>query len=147
MVELPSVSGSFGESPELTFPDAPAPKGLHIVTLKEGTGPMVKAGDEVECNYHGQIWNAEIFDSSYYRHESARFPIGVGMVIEAWDRALVGKTVGSRLLLVIPPANAYGVAGNPRAGIAGDDVIVFVIDILGVANPPYKMTQRHLEVE
>ncbi len=131
-VLLPEVSGTFGEIPELTFPEAPAPKGLRVLMLEEGTGPVVMAGQEIEVNYHGQIWNGEVFDSSYFRGEPSRFPIGVGMVIQGWDQALVGKQVGSRLLISVPPVKGYGEAGNPRAGISGTDVIVFVVDILGV---------------
>ena len=54
------------------------------------------------------------------------------MVLEGWDQAIVGKSVGSRLLLSIPPEKGYGKAGNPRAGIRGTDTLVFVVDILGV---------------
>jgi len=35
------------------------------------------------------------------------------------------------VLLVIPPADAYGKAGQPQAGIKGTDTLVFVVDILG----------------
>lgn len=131
-VTLPTVSGSFGETPELTFPDTPAPAGLRVEILEEGTGPVVQKGREIEVNYHGQVWNGAIFDSSYYRGETTHFPIGVGMVIEGWDQALVGKQVGSRILISVPPVKGYGTQGNPRAGIKGDDTIVFVVDIVGV---------------
>ncbi|MBM7824812.1 peptidylprolyl isomerase [Arcanobacterium pluranimalium] len=131
-VVLPSVSGSFGETPELTFPaDVEAPKGLRVEVLEQGNGPVVMAGQEIEVNYHGQIWNGDIFDSSYFRGEPTRFPIGVGMVIQGWDQAIVGKQVGSRLLISVPPVKGYGKNGNPRAGISGTDVLVFVVDILG----------------
>ena len=39
-------------------------------------------------------------------------------------------TVGSRVLLVIPPDKGYGTAGNSGAGIKGTDTLVFVVDIL-----------------
>lgn len=136
-IELPSVSGSFGDAPELTFPDTEAPKGLRIAVLHEGTGEVIQAGDEVEVNYHGQIWNGDIFDSSYFRGEPTRFPIGVGMVIQGWDQALVGKQVGSRIVISVPPAKGYGAMGNPRAGIKGDDVLVFVVDILGTSKTAF----------
>jgi predicted sulfurtransferase len=44
---------------------------------------------------------------------------------------LVGKTVGSRVLMVVPPADGYGAAGSPPK-ISGTDTLVFVVDILGV---------------
>ena len=131
-VTLPEVSGSFGENPTLTFPESAAPGGLHVSVLKEGTGPTVQSGREIEVNYHGQVWGGGIFDSSFQRGAPTSFPIGVGMVIKGWDQGIVGKNVGSRLLISIPPEKGYGTNGNPRAGIAGTDTLVFVVDIVGM---------------
>lgn len=140
----PEVSGSFGQTPELTFPEgAQAPKGLRIKVLEEGTGRVVHAGDEIEVDYHGQIWDGPIFDSSYYREGEAVFPIGVGMVIEGWDEAIVGKQVGSRLLICVPPFKGYGPQGNARAGIKGDDVLVFVVDIKGIQDSAFNFNTLH----
>ena len=58
------------------------------------------------------------------------FPIGAGRLIKAWDNGIPGQTVGSRLLIVVQPADGYGAAGSPQAGIKGTDVLVFVLDIL-----------------
>ncbi len=52
-------------------------------------------------------------------------------VIPGWDKGLIGQTVGSRVMLVIPPADGYGKTGNSQAGIKGTDTLVFVVDILG----------------
>ena len=72
---LPTVKGEFGETPEIEFPEGvKPPAGLRIKVLHEGDGPVVSAGDEIECEYHGQIWGGEIFDSSYYRDGKAVFP-------------------------------------------------------------------------
>lgn len=131
-INLPAVSGGFGDNPELTFDSPEAPKGFHVQVLVEGTGPVVQPGHEIEVNYHGQIWNGRVFDSSFRRGASTSFPIGVGMVIKGWDQGIPGKNVGSRLLISIPPEKGYGVNGNPRAGIRGTDTLVFVVDILGV---------------
>lgn len=131
-VELPAASGSFGEEPVLEFPTEQAPAGLHVKVLEEGTGPVVNPGREIEVNYHGQVWNGGLFDSSYKRGNTTNFPIGVGMVIKGWDETLVGKTVGSRLIVSIPPEKGYGARGVPQAGIGGTDTLVFVVDIVGV---------------
>ena len=55
--------------------------------------------------------------------------IGKGQVIPGWDEGLVGQTVGSQVLLVVPPDKGYG-AGSASAGIKGTDTLVFVVDIL-----------------
>ena len=61
------------------------------------------------------------------------FTIGASpsQVIPGWDKGLVGQTVGSRVMLVIPPADGYGKTGSPQAHIKGTDTLVFVVDILG----------------
>jgi peptidylprolyl isomerase len=38
-------------------------------------------------------------------------------------------------MLVIPPSDGYGSAGQSQAGIKGTDTLVFVVDILGAVNP------------
>ncbi|HLT85089.1 MAG TPA: FKBP-type peptidyl-prolyl cis-trans isomerase [Phototrophicaceae bacterium] len=129
---LPIASGSFGDEPTLTFPGTPAPEGLQVAVLEAGDGPVVEAGSTIVVNYHGQIWDGGVFDSSYTRGQTISFPIGVGMVIGGWDDGLVGKAIGSRVLLSIPPEHGYGPRGVPQAGIGGEDTLVFVVDIVGV---------------
>ena len=70
------------------------------------------------------------FDSSWDRGAPADFAIGTGKVIPGWDAGLVGQTVGSQVLLVVPPDQGYGASGNSQAGISGTDTLVFVVDIL-----------------
>ncbi|MGC5628631.1 FKBP-type peptidyl-prolyl cis-trans isomerase [Georgenia sp. Z1344] len=130
--QLPTATGSFGESPTLTFPTPTAPEGLQVEVLSPGDGEVVEAGDTIVVNYHGQVWGGGVFDSSYPRGETISFPIGMGVVIGGWDEGLPGKTVGSRVLLSIPPEHGYGERGVPQAGIGGGDTLVFVIDIVGV---------------
>ncbi|HEX7095993.1 MAG TPA: FKBP-type peptidyl-prolyl cis-trans isomerase, partial [Acidimicrobiales bacterium] len=128
---LPSVSLDDDGEPSIDIPDADPPTQLVAQTLIEGTGPAVEAGQTITVHYSGEIWESgEQFDSSWERGEPASFPIGNGSVIPGWDNGLVGKTVGSQVLLVVPPADGYGEAGNPNAGIGGNDTLVFVVDIL-----------------
>ncbi|GAA2235429.1 FKBP-type peptidyl-prolyl cis-trans isomerase [Rarobacter faecitabidus] len=131
-VQLPEVTGEFGIEPTLSFPTDSAPDGLQVSILSEGDGEIVAVGDAIDVNYHGQIWGGGIFDSSFRRGQSIDFPIGVGMVIKGWDESLVGKKVGSRVLVSIPPEFGYGARGVPQAGIGGDDTLVFVVDLLGI---------------
>jgi peptidylprolyl isomerase len=103
-------------------------------TLVKGDGPAVKSGQTIYVNYLGQVYQgAKPFDESYSGGNPASFPIGVGQVVKGWDQALVGKTVGSRVVLEIPPALGYGKAGNEQAGIKGTDTLYCVIDILGAS--------------
>jgi FKBP-type peptidyl-prolyl cis-trans isomerase len=52
-------------------------------------------------------------------------------VIQGWDQGLIGKHVGDRVLLVIPPALGYGPSGGQSsAGIGANDTLIFVVDIV-----------------
>ena len=129
---LPTVSGSKGSKPTLTFPDAEAPTDLEIQVLDAGDGQIVEPGDTIVCNNLGQIWGGQVFDNSFDRGQPLSFQIGVGMVIRGWDEGLVGQRVGSRVLLSIPSELGYGSRGVPQAGIKGGDTLVFVTEILAV---------------
>ncbi len=131
--ELPNASGSFGDKPTLTFPETGAPAELVAEVLSQGEGSMVEAGQTIDVDYYGQVWGGRMFDNSYDRGSSIQFGIGIGQVISGWDTALVGQQVGSRVLISIPPHEGYGPGGNPRAGIGGDDTLVFVVDIKGAS--------------
>lgn len=127
---LPMVTGNFGQTPKVTFPNAAAPKQLIAKVVHKGNGPVVKKGDLLIADYEGLIWRGQVFDSSYARHVAAGFPIGVNRVIPGWDKTLVGARIGSRMMLVVPPVDGYGAAGNSKAGIKGTDTIVFVVDLV-----------------
>ncbi len=133
---IPEVTGGFGEPPKITIPEQSPADALVTKTLVTGKGATVNAGDLLVVNYVGETWDdGKVFDESFSRSAPTAFGIGVGRVIPGWDAALVGQTVGSRVVMAIPPDLGYGADGQPSAGIAADDTLVFVVDILG-AYPP-----------
>ncbi len=133
-VAFPKATGTFGQSPTITYPSSNPPTTLQSKVLVSGKGSVVHKGDLLVANYLGQIWKGKTFDSSYTRKFPIGVPIGVKQVIAGWDKVLVGARVGSRILMVVPPADGYGKAGSPSAGIKATDTLVFVVDVL--ANYP-----------
>jgi FKBP-type peptidyl-prolyl cis-trans isomerase len=132
-VTPPAASSTAG--PTIKIPaGTTAPKTLQVKTLIKGTGAVVKKGQDLAVQYTGVIWRTgKVFDSSWSRNMPLTTVIGEGQVIPGWDTGLVGQTVGSRVMLVIPPADGYGSAGASQAGINGTDTLVFVVDILAAA--------------
>jgi FKBP-type peptidyl-prolyl cis-trans isomerase len=132
---LPTVkAGAAGKGPTITIPNTAAPKTLQVKTLIKGTGPVVKKGQYIVVQYTGVNYRTKkVFDSSWSRSEPFATEIGEGQVIPGWDTGLVGQTVGSRVLLVIPPKEGYGTAGSSSAGIKGTDTLVFAVDIIDAA--------------
>jgi peptidylprolyl isomerase len=134
------VGGAFGSTPTITVPATAAPTTLTQQVLSTGKGAPLAKGDLLVANYVGQTWapksgKANVFDSSFSRGEAAGFVIGEGEVIAGWDDSLVGKTIGSRVLITVPPADGYGSAGQPSANISGTDTLVFVIDLESAYKP------------
>jgi peptidylprolyl isomerase len=135
------VTEEFGKKPTVTHKDGEPDKALVTDVLKEGDGPEVKKGDLLTANYLGQIWrDGKVFDNSYDRGAPSSFPIGIGGVIKGWDEALVGKKIGSRIVLSIPADKGYGPSGgNEKAGITKDDTLIFVVDLFGTASNTTKL--------
>jgi peptidylprolyl isomerase len=130
---LPTVKLDSTGKPTITVPGAgaDAPGGLVVQPLIVGTGPVVTAGQTISVHYTGVIFGSgKQFDSSWDRGTPVDFAIGIGKVIKGWDEGIVGLTVGSQVLLVVPPDKGYGTSGNASAGISGTDALVFVVDIL-----------------
>ncbi|HWG61496.1 MAG TPA: FKBP-type peptidyl-prolyl cis-trans isomerase [Streptosporangiaceae bacterium] len=135
---LPTVTAKAGAAPTITIPKSKAPSGLVTKTLIKGTGAPVAKGQTVVVQYVGENWRTgKVFDSSWSRGQPFGFPLGAtpSQVIPGWDKGLAGQTVGSRVLLVVPPADGYGKTGNAQAGIKGTDTLVFVVDIVGAVSP------------
>jgi peptidylprolyl isomerase len=123
---LPSVKENDKGIPEISINGSPAPTALVAQDLIKGKGPEVKATDQVVVNYVGVTHaDGKKFDSSYDSGKPATFPLNG--VYKGWAQGLPGKTVGSRVLLVIPAA-----LGNPDPSQGPKGDLVFVVDILGV---------------
>ncbi len=116
--DLPAVSAAQGSAPKVTIPKGVTPPTTLVSkTLIKGSGPVVTKGEYVVAQYTGVNWRTgSVFDSSWERSLPYSFKIGAtpSQVIPGWDQGLVGQTVGSRVLLVVPPKEAYGSAGQSR---------------------------------
>lgn len=130
---LPTVTLDESGVPSVEIGDAEMPTELVVQPLIEGDaeGEVLELGDTVVAHYTGWIWDGEQFDSSWERGESAVFNFAEGQLIDGWTQGLAGLSVGSQVLLVIPPELGYGAEGS--GSIPGDSTLVFVVDILAVA--------------
>jgi FKBP-type peptidyl-prolyl cis-trans isomerase len=130
---LPTVTQTTGKAPTVTIPKTSPPSALVVKTLIKGSGPPITKGQEVVTQYVGLNWRTRaVFDSSWSRGAPFGFQIGASpaQIIPGWDKGLIGVPVGSRVMLIIPPKDGYGSAGQSSAGIKGTDTLVFVVDVL-----------------
>ncbi len=131
---VPELQGDDEAPTGFDFAGTPEPTdALQSAVIVQGEGDVVESGQTMAVNYLGQVYDGKKpFDESFST-QPASFGIGVGQVVKGWDEALVGQTVGSRVVLAIPPELGYGKGGNEQAGITGTDTLYFVVDILGAA--------------
>jgi peptidylprolyl isomerase len=129
-VDQPKVgTNTDGKAPSIEIPESDAPTKLVANYVIEGDGEEVAATDSVLVQYKGVLWDGgKEFDSTYARKTLTSFSLQE--VVKGWAQGLTGKKVGSRVLVVIPPALGYG--DNPPSGsdIKKDSTLVFSVDIL-----------------
>jgi len=139
---LPTVTAKPGQAPAVKVPKAAPPAKLSVTTLIKGSGPKLTDGDTVVAQYVGTNWRTgKVFDMSWPSAQAPfgallSFQLGGSHILPGFSAGLKGVPVGSRVMLVIPPALGYGPqGGQPSAGIEKNDSLVFVIDVLGVQHP------------
>lgn len=129
---LPSVVRAPDGRPGLIIPDGAAPEELVVQTIKKGDGPEVTGDEPVRVHYTGVVWGEdEAFDSTW---DGEAASVTLDGVVPGFADALAGQTVGSQVLVVIPPDLGYG--DQDQGAIPAGSTLVFVIDILGLDAAP-----------
>ncbi|MFE7193543.1 FKBP-type peptidyl-prolyl cis-trans isomerase [Kitasatospora sp. NPDC057541] len=128
---LPNVTGDFGTKATIEVPADQADGNFVVKVLSEGNGAKVEKNSWTSVDYTGKDWNTgKDIPSSYDdKGKPQIFQAGTDALIPALDQAVIGKKAGSRLLVVAPPAAAFGAQGNPSMSIGAKDNLIFVIDI------------------
>ncbi|MDR0626856.1 MAG: hypothetical protein LBG11_06300 [Bifidobacteriaceae bacterium] len=125
----PKINGALGGPATVTIPaDVPAPEEISTTVIATGTGAEVKDGDQILVHFSSTDW-AGTNDTDTWKSERGPTPVtitadpyGDGSVLSAFSQ-LVGKTVGSRLLILTP--------GKESAYLAE----AIVVDIVALVQP------------
>lgn len=106
---------------------------LEIEDLMTGEGAEAVSGDEVTVHYTGWLLDGTKFDSSLDRGQPFTFKLGVGEVIEGWDRGVRGMQTGGIRKLTIPSELAYGDRAVGGGLIPANSTLVFEVELLDIA--------------
>jgi peptidylprolyl isomerase len=134
---IPAVVTTPDGIPGVTIPNEEPPTELRSHTLVLGQGPAIEEGDRAVVHYTGLLWSTRtVFDSSWDRGAPATLTItsfdnDPNGVVPGLAEGLVGRTVGSQVIVVIPPELGYPTGQGP-ATIPDGSTMVFVVDILGI---------------
>lgn len=138
---LPTITQAPSGHHGFSFPNAPIPSELRVSVLKMGQGEAIMQGDFVTTHFTGVVWNTrQVFISSFDQgvplglvaDDQRTSATGEG-VITGLAEALIGQTVGSQVLVSVPPELGY-LPENLPPGVSENSTLVFVFDILGVSN-------------
>ena len=130
-VGLPTVKEDAKGIPVVTVPKTPPPTKLVVQLLIKGKGSVVKAGQNLTAAYTVLVYRTgKVFDSSYIQKRLLTQTVGDNL--PGFNKAIEGQTVGSRVLMVLPPAEGFGTKGRGST-IGPKDTLVFVVDILATS--------------
>jgi len=107
------------------------PSGLQYLILKEGSGAVAKAGQNVSVNYVGTLADGTKFDASADHGGPYPFQLGTGAVIKGWDEGVAGMKVGEKRKLIIPANLGYGEKGAGNA-IPPGATLIFEVELVDV---------------
>ena len=129
---LPKVTRAKDGKPSIDIPKGYKPGDKLVAQpLIKGKGAEVTDQQTVVVKYTGWLTDGTQFDSSWDRGstlEADTYAGGAHQVITGWQQGMVGQTVGSQVLLVIPPDLGYG--DQKQGDIPADSTLIFVVDIL-----------------
>mgnify|MGYP001570179364 CR=1 FL=1 len=95
--------------------ELPSKKNADASNLLEGTivTDTIQKGNYVTLYYKGTLDDNSVFDQSQ-EGNPATFQVGVGGLIVGFDEGLLGMKVGEKKLILIEPAQAYGLVDPAR---------------------------------
>ena len=125
--KFPAVSGELGQAPQMEAGVGKAPTSLQVRVLHQGEGRKVTAQDQVLMDTLGNLWDGKTVMSTFRIGDSAQ-GYAMSEVIAGWKQGLIGKKLGSRVQLTVPPK--LGFQGEAAKRIPADSTMVFVIDLI-----------------
>jgi FKBP-type peptidyl-prolyl cis-trans isomerase len=125
-----SATGTFGKTPTVTIPAATGTGALYTKTVIQGSGSTLTTAQSLLGDFVMYDWSGKthkLIGSTYSNGTPTLF---AGSLLPGLSKALIGQKVGSRVLAVIPPADAFGTTGNSEIGVGAKDTVIFVVDML-----------------
>lgn len=133
-----AVTGALDKEPTVTIPSPLDTKVTERTVVKKGKGEVVEPGMLATINY--VVYNAATGEKvggtdSFGSTGAISFIVDETHVLVGMAKTIECSTVGSRVVAIIPPADAFG-ADGPKVGIGATDSLVFVFDIKKVEPAP-----------
>ncbi|ARC56817.1 hypothetical protein AS850_06970 [Frondihabitans sp. 762G35] len=122
--DMPAVVTAPNGAPGISVPDVAAPTKEVVQLVRKGSGHRLMAKDTAVVQFTAVDWAAKptVQESSWTNGDAATtIPLGDATLPEQFKKALVGQTVGSQVMVVIPPSATSSTATTS----------IYVFDVLG----------------
>lgn len=133
------VSGDFGKKQEVDFSTPLEASSLQRTVVKDGDGEALPAGKDVNALVSVYLGK----DAKALGTQQVTLTTGNAQMIKAFSAGIDCQKIGSRVVVVSPAKDMYGEQGNPQLGIAPDDSVVIVTDLIGVKKPLEPAAWKH----
>jgi FKBP-type peptidyl-prolyl cis-trans isomerase len=128
--------GGTNTAPTLSFSNTPF--SVTVTTTKvitPGKGPKLSKDNSIQFNYLLLNGKDGKENESSFGKTTAGLDLSSASLLPGLSKGLTGQQIGSRLLVAIPPVDAFGAAGNAKTGFGPADTVVFFIDLLSASTP------------
>jgi peptidylprolyl isomerase len=105
-------------------------QGFKLVTLRAGAGPRPLRGAAVALRCRGYGKGGDLRAPLWPGDEPFSFRVGTGLVIKAWDEALLLMRVGETARVTASADFAYGAQGYAPWGVQPGSVLLFDIELV-----------------
>ncbi len=109
----------------------PKPSGLYYYEVEEGTGDLIKLGDQVQIWYTGTLlandWEFDSNEENGLRYDPLVFIVGNGSVIPGMDEGVQYMKKGGKAKFIIPSNLGYGATVN--GSIPRFSTLIFDVEI------------------
>ena len=127
-----TIEGEVGTALDVTFDSEMSVDELETTTLVTGDGAKVADGDQVFTH----IWIGNGFTEkkafSTYDEKQPELITLDDNLSPVFADALRDQTIGSRVAVTAPAAEAFGEAGNPQLGIGNEDSVLVIVDLISI---------------
>ncbi|HEY4152841.1 MAG TPA: FKBP-type peptidyl-prolyl cis-trans isomerase [Pseudolysinimonas sp.] len=128
------VSGDFDTTPNVTI-DAPLKvSSTQRTVVIDGKGDKAAPGSIVNVSftlYNGTTGDT-VTSTGYGAGRTSPITVDAGQVITGLAKTLNCSQAGTRVVGVVPASEAFGSAGSSQLGVAANQVIVFVADVISI---------------
>ena len=116
---VPSATVNPGQTP---------PSTLQSTVLIQGQGDPVTADEDILVNFFTMDFATGQYIENSFTDGNGPQAAALADMIPGWRTALTGQPIGTRILVIVPPDQAYP-KGNATPAIAPNSTLVCVIDI------------------